>query len=73
MIGFGGVGGIAGSLIFRTQDRPTYRPGIYGVLACNVLIALVVCVNSWHFRRQNRKADRGEKVLEGDVNFRYTI
>jgi peptidoglycan/LPS O-acetylase OafA/YrhL len=73
MIGFGGIGGIAGSLIFRTQDKPTYHPGIYGVLACNVLIAIIVVINTIYFRRENKKADRGEKVLEGDVNFRYTI
>lgn len=74
MIGFGGIGGIAGSLIFRSQDRPIYQPGIYGVLACNVLIAIIVAINTVHFRRENKKADWGEKVvLEGDVNFRYTI
>lgn len=73
MVGFGGIGGIAGSLIFRSQDRPTYRPGIYGVLACNILIALIVAINTIHFRRENKKADRGEKILEGDANFRYTI
>ncbi|GAB7364521.1 hypothetical protein MBLNU230_g5329t1 [Neophaeotheca triangularis] len=73
LIGFGGIGGIAGSLIFRSQDRPSYHPGIYGVLACNVLIAIIVLINTIHFRRQNKRADRGEVVLEGDVNFRYTI
>lgn len=73
MIGFGGIGGIAGSLIFRSQDSPTYRPGIYGVLACNILIIAIVSMNTIYFRRENRKADKGEKVLEGDPNFRYTI
>jgi MFS family permease len=28
----GGIGGIAGSLIFRSQDAPRYLPGIYGCL-----------------------------------------
>ncbi|KAF7324885.1 High-affinity nicotinic acid transporter [Mycena kentingensis (nom. inval.)] len=28
LIGFGGIGGIAGSLVFRSQDRPEYRPGL---------------------------------------------
>lgn len=73
MIGFGGIGGIAGSLIFRSQDRPHYRPGIYATLACNVLIMIIVTINCIYFKRENRKADRGEKVLEGDPNFRYTI
>lgn len=73
MIGFGGIGGIAGSLIFRTQDRPHYHPGVYGCMACNVLIAIIVGINCWYFRRQNKRADRGEIVLEGDPKFRYTI
>jgi len=72
MIGFGGIGGIAGSLVFRSQDLPTYHPGIYAVLACNVLIAVIVAINTIHFRKENRLADQGKKVLEGDPNFRYT-
>ena len=28
----GGIGGIAGSLIFRTQDAPRFLPGIYGCI-----------------------------------------
>ncbi|KFZ04365.1 hypothetical protein V502_10206 [Pseudogymnoascus sp. VKM F-4520 (FW-2644)] len=33
LVGMGGVGGIAGSLVFRSQDYPLYRPGIYACLA----------------------------------------
>jgi len=29
LVGFGGVGGIVSSLVFRSQDSPTYRPGMY--------------------------------------------
>lgn len=28
LVGFGGIGGIAGSLVFRTQDAPGYIPGV---------------------------------------------
>ncbi|KAF2012737.1 MFS general substrate transporter [Aaosphaeria arxii CBS 175.79] len=73
LVGFGGIGGVAGSLIFRTQDRPHYRPGVYAGIACNLLVVILIGVNTVYFRRENRKADRGEKVLEGDPNFRYTI
>lgn len=73
LIGMGGVGGIAGSLIFRQQDRPHYRPGIFAGLACNLVIIVVVVVNSIVFKRMNRLADQGRVVLEGDVKFRYTI
>lgn len=72
-MGFGGIGGVAGSLIFRSQDRPHYRPGVYAGITCNFLVIILVVVNSIYFRRENRKADRGEKILEGDPNFRYTI
>lgn len=73
LVGFGGIGGIAGSLVFRTQDAPNYRPGIYAAIACNCLIILLVGLLSLHFARSNRKADKGEKVIEGQVGFRYTI
>lgn len=32
LISFGGIGGIAGSLIFRSQDAPEYIPGITACL-----------------------------------------
>lgn len=32
IIGSGGVGGIAGSLVFRSQDAPRYMPGFYACL-----------------------------------------
>jgi sugar phosphate permease len=32
MISFGGMGGIAGSLVFRSQDAPKYLPGIYATI-----------------------------------------
>jgi len=32
LVGFGGIGGIAGSLIFRPQDAPRYRPGMYAAI-----------------------------------------
>jgi hypothetical protein len=62
-----------GSLVFRSQDRPHYRPGVYAGIACSLLVILLVGINTVYFRRENKKADRGEKVLEGDPNFRYTI
>lgn len=73
LIGLGGVGGIAGSLIFRRQDRPYYRPGIFAGLVSNFVITIVVIVNSTVFKRMNRLADQGKVILEGDTKFRYTI
>lgn len=32
LVAFGGIGGIAGSLVFRSQDAPDYIPGIWAVI-----------------------------------------
>lgn len=32
LTGMGGIGGIAGSLVFRTQDRPEYLPGMVATI-----------------------------------------
>jgi hypothetical protein len=76
MVGFGGIGGIAGSLVFGL-DAPTYRPGLYTCLACSILTIVLVGVLSLTFRIMNGKADRGEKELESNdedsvAGFRYT-
>ena len=60
-VSFGGFGGIAGSLVFRSEDAPTYRPGLYACMACSVFIVIVL---TFAFRRLNAQADRGEKELE---------
>ncbi|KXX80716.1 High-affinity nicotinic acid transporter [Madurella mycetomatis] len=77
-VSFGGIGGIAGSLIFRSQDQPHYRPGLYACLGTTILTMVLVGGMSLHFYFLNRKADRGEKELECDADdtyepgFRYT-
>ncbi|KAF2820670.1 MFS general substrate transporter [Ophiobolus disseminans] len=77
LVGMGGVGGIAGGLVFRFQDKPGYRPGLYACIACCLLTLIIVgliTLGSW---RSNKKADRGEIELEyfdeaDQKGFRYT-
>jgi hypothetical protein len=73
LTGIGGIGGIAGALIFRTEDAPSYVPGFAACIACNVLVIMLVGILTFYFRSENAKADRGEKVLLEDPNFRFTI
>lgn len=73
LVGFGGIGGIAGTTLFRTEDAPDFRLGIWGCIVVNIWVILIVIFNTIVFRRQNKRADRGEVVLEGDPNFRYTL
>jgi MFS family permease len=78
LVGFGGIGGIAGSLVFRTQDAPTgYKPGQWACIACCLLSVILVVILDFTFKRENAKADRGEKLLEAHSDdatpdFRYT-
>ncbi|KAI1344149.1 major facilitator superfamily MFS-1 [Xylariaceae sp. FL0016] len=77
-VGFGGLGGIAGSLVFRSQDAATgYRPGLYACIACCLMNILLVVICDITFYFENRAADRGEKELETSEDdyqpgFRYT-
>ncbi|OJD14158.1 hypothetical protein AJ78_05464 [Emergomyces pasteurianus Ep9510] len=73
LTGFGGIGGIAGSLVFRTQDRPNYTPGIIATMTACACVAITICLMTVYFKWQNNKADRGEKILAGDPEFRYTL
>ncbi|KAL2859833.1 major facilitator superfamily domain-containing protein [Aspergillus lucknowensis] len=73
LVSFGGIGGIAGSLVFRSQDAPDYIPGIWATIACQFLLLAVVALMTVHFWISNRKADRGEKIIEGLPGFRYTL
>jgi hypothetical protein len=64
-VGFGGIGGIAGSLVFRSEDAATgYKPGLYAAIACAVLNIILVLIVDTKFFFDNRAADRGEKELE---------
>ncbi|PHH66940.1 hypothetical protein CDD81_5292 [Ophiocordyceps australis] len=72
LTGFGGIGGIAGALVFRSQDAPYYLPGIYACMACNVCILVCVAGMTLWFRTMNSKARRGLVVLEELKGFTYT-
>lgn len=46
LVGCGGIGGIAGSLVFRTQDKPDYIPGIIAALT-SVISSPAHCPSSF--------------------------
>ncbi|KAH8898121.1 retrograde regulation protein 2 [Thozetella sp. PMI_491] len=73
LVGLGSIGGIAGALVFRDQDAPEYHPGIWAIIACNLLVVIIVCIMTIHFRICNKKVDRGTLVIEGLPGFKYTI
>lgn len=68
-----GLVGIHSSLVFRQYDAPKYVPGIIAVLVVYVVSIVIAVVTVLLLRQQNKKADRGEKTLEGRKAFRYTL
>jgi MFS family permease len=73
LVGMGGVGGIIGSLVFRSQDAPKYHPGLYAAITSQLIVIIIVLALTPYFYYSNKKADRGEKIIEGIEGFRYTI
>ncbi|CAI7654205.1 unnamed protein product [Penicillium manginii] len=71
-VGLGASGGMTGSLVYRSQDAPTYHPGILTCIGLSSLGIVLVALLSIRFRYLNRKADRGEIVIAGLPGFRYT-
>ncbi|PIB01827.1 putative transporter [Cercospora beticola] len=73
MVGAGGVGGIIGSTVFRSQDAPNYRPGMWTTIGCGILTIIITAWLDWRFWKANKRADRGEEIIEGLEGFRYTL
>jgi hypothetical protein len=71
MISAGAVGGVCGSTIFRRQDAPQYLPGMWATVGMQFVYIIIVAGLSFHFKRQNRLADRAGRVLEKVEGFRY--
>ncbi|CAM1510773.1 Fc.00g082860.m01.CDS01 [Cosmosporella sp. VM-42] len=69
----GGLAGIIAGNIFQAKDAPNYRPGLIIAICFQGLAILIPLKNFFIFTRLNRKADRGEVVLEGIPGFRYTL
>jgi sugar phosphate permease len=72
LVGMGGVGGIAGSLVFREKDAPHYYNGLWACIACALLSIILVALLTIKFKANNKKADEGNLVIEGSEDFRYT-
>ncbi|KAJ5190456.1 phthalate transporter [Penicillium cinerascens] len=73
LITSGGVGGIVGALVFRSQDAPKYIPGIIASLACNGVILAVTGILAIYMHSANRKAKQGRLEIEGLQGFYYTL
>lgn len=72
MVGGGGCGGVISANVFRQQDAPKYLPGLITAITVQALTVVLVSKNFLIFHLQNKKADRGETLIESTEGFRYT-
>ncbi|KAF3005863.1 hypothetical protein E8E13_009023 [Curvularia kusanoi] len=73
LVGAGGIGGIIGGTVFRTQDKPHYIPGVIACMIAAGLIVVIALLLNLKFWRANKRAAAGGKVIEGLEGFRYTL
>ena len=69
----GAIGGIIAGNVFQAKDAPDYRPGLIVCIVFQAVNILLVVKNFYVFGRANRRADRGEIVIEGQPGFRHTF
>ncbi|KAK2732399.1 hypothetical protein FQN57_002922 [Myotisia sp. PD_48] len=71
-VAFGAVGGIYASLTFMEKEAPTYFSGLWaGIAAQLFIVAASIGMTIFHLV-QNKKAERGEILIEELEGFRYT-
>ncbi|KAJ9656991.1 hypothetical protein H2198_004591 [Neophaeococcomyces mojaviensis] len=67
-----GLGGIAGSYIVRSHEAPKYITAIWVSIGSHLLMICLVLICTAFFWRANRRARKGNGIIEGVTDFRYT-
>lgn len=72
IVAFGGVGGILASVTFmQTEAKKGYPTGVFFTIACQAATGVFAGGLHFYYRWQNRRADRGEILIEECEGFRY--
>ncbi|KAL4973708.1 major facilitator superfamily domain-containing protein [Aspergillus desertorum] len=72
IVGAGGVGGVIGGLVFRDQDAPDYRPGLYTCFIAAAITMVSVGITTVTMGRRNKRQERGEVIFD-TPGFRFTL
>ncbi|TGZ81514.1 MFS general substrate transporter [Ascodesmis nigricans] len=71
-VGFGAIGGIMASTVFRNEDKPKYINGLWTAMGCQFMILAITAATTVYFRIANKKQALGQKILENHEAFTYT-
>ncbi|RPA99625.1 MFS general substrate transporter [Choiromyces venosus 120613-1] len=74
-VGFGAIGGIFASTVFREKDSPKYLNGLWATMGCQFLTLLFLVCMSLYFKKKNRQHKKGtlDKPIEDHPAFTYTL
>ncbi|KAJ8454629.1 hypothetical protein ONZ45_g19230 [Pleurotus djamor] len=73
-IGGGGVGGIIASTVFRSQDAPGYRPGLWVTIGSQLIIISTTGILSVYYHFKNKAVREGRSPpIDGRPGFYHTF
>jgi hypothetical protein len=61
------------STIFRAQDAPGYKPGMYATIAMQCFLFVGTLFMAFIYWRRNKAADRDGLPVQGVIGWRYTL
>ncbi|KAF7430961.1 hypothetical protein PC9H_006676 [Pleurotus ostreatus] len=69
-IGGGGIGGIIASTVFRSEDAPGYRPGLWVTIGSQLVIISTTCALTVYYYFKNKAVREGRAApIEGRPGF----
>ncbi|KLT43192.1 MFS general substrate transporter [Cutaneotrichosporon oleaginosum] len=72
IVAWGGVGGILAGVVFiQKEAKRGYPTGVFFTIGMNAFTVVAAMGLAAFYRYKNKKAERGEVVLEGSEDFRY--
>ncbi|KIX94632.1 uncharacterized protein Z520_09678 [Fonsecaea multimorphosa CBS 102226] len=72
LLGGGGIGGIIGTVVFRSQDAPKYTPGIITCLVATGMMVIITLALDMKVYFANKRARGGGEMIEGLEGFYHT-
>ncbi|PWW75906.1 MFS general substrate transporter [Tuber magnatum] len=74
-VGFGAIGGVFASTVYRQKDSPKYRNGLWATMGCQFMTLLLVAFMTVYFKKKYRQQKEGtlDEPLEGHPEFTYTL
>ncbi|KAK2779892.1 hypothetical protein FQN53_001250 [Emmonsiellopsis sp. PD_33] len=68
----GGLGGIFASIAFKSSESPKYTTGIWVTFAVSIASIILILIMDVYFWKINKRAKKGDILIEGMAHWYYT-